>query len=52
MELNVQDEALDWPGNPDLPRNANKKPNLRKLKIVIPISSSRLNIRTLDKSYK
>jgi hypothetical protein len=52
MELKVQDEALDWPGNPELPRSASKKPNVRNLKIVIPISSSRLNIRTLDKSYK
>lgn len=52
MELDAEDDALGWPGNPDDPTNAPASHNKRTLKIVIPISSSRLDIRTIEKSFK
>ncbi|OGK05316.1 MAG: hypothetical protein A2W80_16765 [Candidatus Riflebacteria bacterium GWC2_50_8] len=52
MELKVKDDARNWPTNPDNPKNATSNPNVRYLKIIIPISSSRLDIRTIDKTFK
>ncbi|MBU1107528.1 MAG: hypothetical protein KKB51_12735, partial [Candidatus Riflebacteria bacterium] len=52
MELKVQDDARGWPANPDNPRVADNNPNKRNLKILVPISSSRLDVRTLDKTFK
>ncbi|NLF96610.1 MAG: hypothetical protein GX569_07720 [Candidatus Riflebacteria bacterium] len=52
MEMKVQDDARAWPADPANPRNADNEPNKRYLKIIVPISSSRLDIRTIDKTFK
>ncbi|MBF0542965.1 MAG: hypothetical protein HQM08_00960 [Candidatus Riflebacteria bacterium] len=51
-EIQIRDNALDWPSDFNSPQNASFKYNLRTLRAVIPIADSRLNVRILEKNVK
>lgn len=52
VEVTAVDDAKDWPSDPRYPTAASSKANVRSLKISVPVASSRLDTRIIEKNVR